>query len=150
MSLTRWRENGWLVPHEATAAQVAQLLAIAERDLAVADEIDDLDWKFGIAYNAVLKLCTVALNASGLRPSREMHHYRTLLALPLILGPDRKDDAAYLDQCRMKRNHVARIGFSGRFETYAPGLGANFTLERGTAYLLSVPAARVVSLPAQR
>ena len=32
--------------------------------------------------------------------------YRTFQALPLILGSDRKDDAAYLDACRAKRNTV--------------------------------------------
>jgi len=33
-----------------------------------------------------------------------MAHYRTLQALPLIMGPERKDDADYLDSCRSKRN----------------------------------------------
>ena len=31
-------------------------------------------------------------------------HYRTLAALPLILGERHKDDANYLDTCRTKRN----------------------------------------------
>jgi hypothetical protein len=35
-----------------------------------------------------------------------LQHYRTLLALPLILGEDRKADAEYLDTCRAKRNAV--------------------------------------------
>ena len=32
--------------------------------------------------------------------------YRTLQALPLILGNNFKDDASYLDSCRTKRNIV--------------------------------------------
>jgi hypothetical protein len=33
-------------------------------------------------------------------------HYRTIQALPLILGQSRKNDAQYLDVCRSKRNIV--------------------------------------------
>jgi hypothetical protein len=33
-----------------------------------------------------------------------LQHYRTLAALPLVLGEKRKDDAEYLDTCRIKRN----------------------------------------------
>lgn len=62
------------------------------------------DWQFGIAYNATLKLCTILLYASGYRPEKSLAHYRTLAALPLILGDERKDDADYLDTCRVKRN----------------------------------------------
>lgn len=62
--------------------------------------------EFGIAYNAALKLCTILLYAEGYRSERALHHYRTIQALPLILGKGRKDDAQYLDVCRSKRNIV--------------------------------------------
>ena len=62
------------------------------------------DWQFGIAYNAALKLCTVLVYAEGWRPEKNLAHYRTLQALPLILGSDRQNDADYLDTCRAKRN----------------------------------------------
>jgi hypothetical protein len=39
------------------------------------------DWKFGIAYNAALKLCTILLHDSGYRPEKNLAHYRTLQAL---------------------------------------------------------------------
>ena len=83
------------------------MLAIVHRDLADANAsvISD-DWRFGIAYNAALKLCTVLLFAEGYRPVQNLAHYRTLQSLPLILGSDRKDDAAYLDTCRTKRNTI--------------------------------------------
>ena len=38
------------------------------------------------------------------RPEKNLAHYRTLQALPLILGAEREDDAEYLDRCRTKRN----------------------------------------------
>jgi hypothetical protein len=83
---------------------VAGLLAIVERDLRDAEGEISADWRFGIAYNAALKLCTILLHASGFRPEKTLAHYRTLAALPLILGSARSNDADYLETCRTKRN----------------------------------------------
>lgn len=83
------------------------MLSIVDRDLRDA-EVGALsnDWKLGIAYNAALKLCTILLHASGYRPEKELQHFRTIAALPLILGDRHKDAAEYLDSCRKKRNTV--------------------------------------------
>ena len=42
------------MPHATSRQQVAGLVAIADRDLADAARGISDDWKFGIAYNAVL------------------------------------------------------------------------------------------------
>jgi len=107
MSLEQWFSNGWLRRHQSSPQEIANLFNIVGRDLQDA-ETDALsaDWKFGIAYNAALKLCTVLISAEGFRPEKTLQHYRTLLALPLILGEARKADAEYLDTCRAKRNTV--------------------------------------------
>ena len=77
------------------------------RDLADAKAPQvSADWRFGIAYNAALKLCTILMFAQGYRPDKNLAHYRTLQALPFILGAEKKSDAAYLDTCRVKRNTV--------------------------------------------
>jgi hypothetical protein len=107
MTLKQWRDNGWLKPHKTSRQEVGNLLAIVRRDLADAQKRDiSDDWRFGIAYNAALKLCTIMLYAEGYRPAQSLAHYRTLQSLPLILGDGRKVDAAYLDACRAKRNTV--------------------------------------------
>ncbi|MCC5835791.1 MAG: hypothetical protein JJU20_13755 [Opitutales bacterium] len=107
MSLQQWHKNGWLRPYETSRKQITDLLDIVVRDLADARTARlSSDWQFGIAYNAALKLCTILLYAEGYRPDRALAHYRTLQALPLILGDSRKDDADYLDSCRIKRNTV--------------------------------------------
>ena len=107
MSLKEWVEFGWLRPHESSRQEIAGLLSIVDRDLKDANEHSiSADWRFGIAYNAALKLCTILLHASGYRPEKTLQHYRTIQALPLILGDERKGDAAYLDACRAKRNTV--------------------------------------------
>jgi len=107
MTLKQWADNSWLKPHKTSRQEIGNLLAIVRRDLADARaEVISDDWRFGIAYNAALKLCTVLLYAQGYRPAPTLAHYRTLQALPLILGKERKADAAYLDTCRTKRNTV--------------------------------------------
>lgn len=107
MSLQQWHKNGWLRPYETSRKQIADLFDIVERDLADASTARlNSDWQFGIAYNAALKLCTILLYAEGYRPDRGLAHYRTLQALPLILGDAKKADADYLDSCRIKRNTV--------------------------------------------
>ncbi len=106
MSLRQWASSGWLRPHQTSPREIQDLLAIVKRDLADAQGDISADWQFGIAYNAALKLCTILLSASGYRPEKALQHYRTLQALPLILGPERKADADYLEACRIKRNAV--------------------------------------------
>jgi len=114
MSLEQWHKNGWLKPHQTTQAQVADLLAIAKRDLEEASQAElSTDWQFGIAYNAALKLCTVLLYAKGYRSDKNLAHYRTLAAMPLILGNSHQADADYLDACRAKRN-TAEYDAAGR------------------------------------
>lgn len=106
MNLKQWADNGWLRPHQTSRQEVGGLLAIVQRDLEDANGEISADWRFGIAYNAALKLCTILLHVSGYRPEKSLAHYRTLAALPLILGKERSADAAYLDTCRSKRNTV--------------------------------------------
>lgn len=107
MSLKDWAANGWLRPHQSNKQEVRDLLVIVDRDVAdAADTHISADWRFGIAYNAALKLCTILLHVSGYRPTKELQHLRTIQALPFILGDCRKADAKYLDDCRIKRNTV--------------------------------------------
>lgn len=106
MTLKQWAANGWLKVHATSPQEIGNLLAIVERDLQDASEDISSDWRFGIAYNAALKLATVLLYSEGYRPERTLQHYRTLQAIPLILGKSRKVDADYLDTCRNRRNVV--------------------------------------------
>ena len=107
MSLDQWLKNSWLRKHQTSAKEISNLLAIVDRDLKDAKNEDvSEDWRFGIAYNAALKLCTILLYAEGYRPEKNLAHYRTLQSLPLILGDAHKQDASYLDACRNKRNTV--------------------------------------------
>lgn len=107
MTLRQWENNNWLKKHKTSIEEIGNLLEIVKRDMkdAQEDAISD-DWRFGIAYNAALKLCAVLLYAEGYRPEKSLAHFRTIQALPFILGDNRKPDAEYLDACRAKRNTV--------------------------------------------
>lgn len=106
MSLKQWADNGWLRPHVTSQQEIADLFAIVGRDLGDAERDISADWRFGIAYNAALKLCTILLYASGYKPEKGLQHYRTIAALPEILGARWRDEADYLETCRRKRNIV--------------------------------------------
>jgi hypothetical protein len=106
MSLKEWADNGWLVPHKTSPEEIKNLLVIVNRDLKDARGSISDDWRFGIAYNAALKLCTILLYAEGYRSAKALQHYRTIQALPIILGDRRKGDAEYLETCRIRRNVV--------------------------------------------
>jgi len=82
MSLRDWLDNRWIVAHEPTVEEMADLLAVVDRDLeAAAIPALSPDWQLGIAYNAALQLATLALAAEGYRPGRERAHERAILSL---------------------------------------------------------------------
>ena len=123
MSLQDWHKFGWLKPHKTSFQELSNLLAIADRDIADAEsEALSADWRFGIAYNAALKLCTMMLYDAGFMPEKNLAHYRTLLSLQYTIGEHRKSDAEYLDACRIKRNHVEYDYVNGASETEAQEL----------------------------
>lgn len=66
MSFADWVNNAWLVAHTSSKQEIANLLGIVARDLkdSQAKDVSD-DWRFAIAYNAVLQAATAALAAAG-------------------------------------------------------------------------------------
>jgi hypothetical protein len=104
MSLQSWLQNSWLVQHATSSEEIANLLAISDRDLA-ACQVKQLpaDWRFAIAYNAGLQAATAALAAAGYRATRDNHHYRVIQSLEFTTAPGRKFIDTF-DGFRKKRN----------------------------------------------
>ncbi len=106
MSLKEWHRNGWLTKHRSSNEEIDGLLGVVERDLHDAATSGlSADWKFGIAYNAILQCALVALVASGYRPARQAHHYRGIQSLRLTLG-ESPERVQLFDTFRKKRNIV--------------------------------------------
>ena len=91
MTLSDWERNGWVLAHRPSSQEIADLLAIVDRDLADSQASGlSADWRLNIAYNAALQAATAALAASGFRASRDQHHYRVIQSLELTIGADRR------------------------------------------------------------
>ena len=90
MSLADWERAGWLTPHRTSPQEISGLLAIVQRDLHDSRARDvSADWRFNIAFNAVLQAAKAALAASGYRVARGADsHHRTLESLAHTIGRD--------------------------------------------------------------
>ncbi|HYN82234.1 MAG TPA: hypothetical protein VES88_12080 [Gemmatimonadaceae bacterium] len=104
MTLQSWLANRWLVEHETSAEEIADLLSVVDRDLIDAKVAGvSSDWRLAMAYNAALQLATLALAAEGFRPDRLRAHERAIQSLRYTVGADR-DVIDVLDAVRRKRN----------------------------------------------
>lgn len=104
MTLQSWLANRWLVEHETSAEEIADLLSIVDRDLIDAKVAGvSSDWRLAMAYNAALQLATLALAAEGFRADRLPAHERAIQSLRYTVGADR-NVVDVLDAVRRKTN----------------------------------------------
>ena len=104
MSLNDWHRAGWLTEQQTSKQEIADLLAVANRDLTDCEVAGlSADWRLTIAYNAALQVATAALAAAGYRASREAHHYRVIQSLAFTLGSENALVIQF-EQFRKKRN----------------------------------------------
>jgi len=98
----------------SSPSEIADLFMMVERDLSDSENATNLsvDWHFGIAYNAALKLCSILVRSEGLRISSGPHHMTTLKFISYFFGKEKAPLARYFDKCRSKRNQTEyeRIG----------------------------------------
>lgn len=106
MSLEDWLTNRWLTRHETSPHEIADLLAVIERDLTECrTEQLNADWSFSIAYNAALQAATLALAACGYRAAREAHHQRIIESLRYTISAE-SSFIRLMQDFRRKRNLV--------------------------------------------
>jgi hypothetical protein len=104
VSLSDWARNGWLIEHQTSRQEIADLLGLADRDLhdCTASGLSE-DWQLAIAYNAALQCSVAALAACGYRAARDAHHYRVIQSLAYTIKADAML-VTKLDAFRKKRN----------------------------------------------
>lgn len=117
MSLKDYLSKGWLKEEPTSRDEIIALFAIVKRDYEDSGKDVTLDWQFGIAYNAALKLATILIRASGFRVKGHGHHMNIISLIPVILGKHKQDDCDYLDTCRRKRNLVEYDCVNGASES---------------------------------
>jgi hypothetical protein len=108
MSLEQWRRNGWLVSDDTTPAEIADLLAVVDRELSDARVPGiSVDGRFMHAYDAGLILCMIALRASGYRVTKGSgHHKRAIESLPLTVGMEFRDVSDQIEIASRKRGQA--------------------------------------------
>src|SRR2546428_8655342 len=106
--LQEWVRNGWLRALAATANDVANLLAVVDRDLADARQrsISD-DARFSLSYSAALQAAAAALTAAGYRAGRgDSAHFRVIQSLGHTVVVD-QTTIDRLDHPPQQRNQAA-------------------------------------------
>ena len=100
--------EGSIHPFQATPEEIAKVMDIARRDLALAEIIQDssLDWSFSIAYNAVLQACRAYMFYKGYRPGSSEAHKATFQFMQVTADESVKQTIDYFDRTRKKRHRV--------------------------------------------
>ena len=104
MSLELYLRNNWLRRHESSTEEIANLFAIADRDIRESQTPGlGPEWRFDIAYNSMLQSATAALAAAGYQAERQNKHMRTIECLAFTIGLDQRQ-IGFFDACRRKRH----------------------------------------------
>jgi uncharacterized protein (UPF0332 family) len=108
MSIEKLVNEGSIHPFYATADEINKAMAIAQRDLALAESILDesLDWSYSIAYNAVLQACRAYMFYKGYRPAATESHKITIEFMKISVEEPLKSTVAYFDRVRKKRHRT--------------------------------------------
>ena len=113
LSLEDWQKLNWITKHQTNQQEIADLFAIADRDLKDCKSANlSTDWRMNIAYNAALQLATAALAVAGYKASRDSHHYRVIQSLAYTVNAD-STIVEKFDKFRKKRNigSYERVGY---------------------------------------
>lgn len=105
MSFEELLKKRVIEPVVVTPREIAELLAVARRDIRTAQNLimTDLDWAFIVAYNSILQLSIAYMNSQGYRPRGEGKHYNTFQFMLEALPEDRVM-IKRLQKFRRKRN----------------------------------------------
>ncbi|MCK4593267.1 hypothetical protein KAU45_02105 [bacterium] len=112
MTLEDLSASGQIRRHRTSSKEITDYLSLIERDLRECETKGlGLDWRFSIAFNAILQVANAALAAVGYRTGRKAHQATAIESLQCTLDLDKKT-YRLLDTFRTKRN-VARYDMTG-------------------------------------
>ena len=90
MTLSKWADlhRSDLVPEQSNKSMIAELRAVADREIRDAETVESSDGRLGHAHSACLAVAAAALAASGYRVRRGSlaHHWRLIESLQYTLG----------------------------------------------------------------
>ncbi len=108
MSIEELIRAGNIHPFQATQEEIDKAMAIAERDLKLAESIveESLDWSYSIAYNAVLQACRGYMFKQGYRPAATESHKTSIEFMKLSVEEPIRTTVEYFDRVRKKRHRT--------------------------------------------
>jgi uncharacterized protein (UPF0332 family) len=108
MSIEELISTGNIHPFQATQEEIDKAMAIAERDLKLAESIlnESLDWSYSIAYNAILQACRAYMFHQGYRPVATESHKTSIEFMKLSVDEPIKTTVEYFDRVRKKRHRT--------------------------------------------
>lgn len=140
MTLSEWVElhRSDLVAEPPNKSAIAELRAVADREIRDAETVESCDGRLGHAHTACLGIAAAALAASGYRVRRGVpaHHWRLIESLEHTLGLT-PGQVKELQDYRKKRSLAVyeRVGIVTRTEADAALVAARRLRDRLSAWL---------------
>ncbi len=108
MSIEELIQQGSIHRFQATRGEIEKAMAIARRDLALAEKllVENFDWCFSIAYNAVLQACRAYMFRLGYRPAGAEAHKAAFEFMEIVIEAPLKKSISYFDRARTKRHRT--------------------------------------------
>jgi uncharacterized protein (UPF0332 family) len=87
--------------------QINQVLQKAYKNIGAAEQVDEPDPKFSLAYDAMLQTALALMRARGYRPRTGLGHHQTLVDFSKeILGPKFHNLTSAYNQIKKKRHKL--------------------------------------------
>jgi len=135
MSLAELKKSGRIREIQVDRKQIGSLMAVARRDLGVAEGLAgrNFDWCYMAAYNSMLQASRALMCSYGYSAGEEAHHKTVVEFAAAVLGEKDAGVANTLDRMRRKRHDVTydEAGIISEYE-------AKHALETARGYLAMI------------
>jgi uncharacterized protein (UPF0332 family) len=135
MSLAELKKSGRIREMPVDRKQIGSLMAVARRDLGVAEGLAgrNFDWCYMAAYNSMLQASRALMCSYGYSAGEEAHHKTAVEFVAAVLGEKDAGVANTLDRMRRKRHDVTydEAGIISEYE-------AKHALETARSYLAMI------------
>lgn len=109
MNYSELETKGLIHSFGASQKQIQEQIKLAERDIRTAKKMlmEDSDWAFSIAYNAILQSGRALMYFKGFRPtSGEGAHVAVVQFAEITLGKTMRNEVELFDRMRKKRHQA--------------------------------------------
>jgi uncharacterized protein (UPF0332 family) len=108
MSLAELKKSGRIREIPVDKKQIENLVAVAKRDLGVAESLlkENSDWCYIACYNSMLQISRALMYCYGYTTENEAHHKTVVEFAGEVLGKEGEASAIALDRMRRKRHDV--------------------------------------------